>query len=78
MEQLMRHPPDYSATVKIILDESACDGCGLCVDFCPVGVLEMNDGLPKVVKLKACYDCGTREDLCPGDGIHVEPRKTRN
>ena len=74
MEHLMTHPPDYSATVKIILKESACDSCGLCVDFCPVGVLEMNDGLPKVVKLKACYDCGTCVDLCPGYAITIEAK----
>ena len=68
----MPHLPDYSVTIYIHLNESVCDGCGLCVDFCPVGVLEMNDGMPNVVKLKACYDCGTCEDLCPQGAIKVE------
>jgi 2-oxoglutarate ferredoxin oxidoreductase subunit delta len=73
MEHLMAHLPDYSATLIIKLNESVCDGCGLCVDFCPVGVLEMQDGLPTVIKLPACYDCGTCVDLCPCEAISVRP-----
>ena len=70
----MNHVPEYSQMIEIYIAETACDGCGLCVDFCPVGVLEMRDGLPNVVKLQACYDCGTCVDLCPHGAIRIESR----
>ena len=49
--------------VKPKVQADACTGCGLCVDFCPVGVLKMGDSIPKIIKLTACYDCGTCADL---------------
>ena len=75
MEQAMTRLPDYSQHVDILISEKACDGCGLCVDFCPVGVLKMGDSIPKIIKLTACYDCGTCEDLCPRGAIKIEPRR---
>ncbi len=51
--------------------ESECDGCGLCVDFCPLKVLKLAGGIPVVVKPDACYDCQTCEDLCPQEAIQL-------
>jgi len=65
---------DFSPTVEIHIDESACDGCGLCIDFCPVGVLELRNGILKIVKLEACYACRSCEDLCPHGAIGIVER----
>jgi 2-oxoglutarate ferredoxin oxidoreductase subunit delta len=50
---------------------SWCKGCGLCVDYCSMGVLEMNGTLPKVVKLEKCSRCMQCENICPDFAIRV-------
>ena len=65
--------PDYSPTVEIYITIEICDGCELCVDFCPVKVLRIQDGIPIVDKLYACYACNTCEDLCPHGAITIKP-----
>ena len=34
---------------RISVDDGFCKGCGLCVDACPVGIIEYVDALPKTV-----------------------------
>ena len=58
----------------IVIFSEKCDGCGLCEDFCPVGVLQLEGGVPRVVKPGACYACFTCADLCPQEAIHVIQR----
>jgi NAD-dependent dihydropyrimidine dehydrogenase PreA subunit len=55
----------------IEIDETRCDGCGLCVDFCPVKVFGQEDGSVKVAKIEACYACDTCVDLCPKGAIKI-------
>ena len=50
---------------------SWCKGCGLCVDYCNRGVLEMDGTLPKVVKLDKCTRCMQCEVICPDFAIRV-------
>ncbi len=51
---------------------SWCKGCGLCVDYCNLGVLEMNGTKPKVVKLEKCTRCMQCEVICPDFAIRVK------
>jgi NAD-dependent dihydropyrimidine dehydrogenase PreA subunit len=57
--------------IRIEIDERECDHCGLCIDFCPVRVFTSERGMPRVVKLTACYVCRTCEDLCPRRAVRV-------
>ncbi len=50
---------------------SWCKGCGLCVDYCNLGVIEMNGAVPKVVKLEKCTRCMQCEVICPDFAIRV-------
>jgi len=56
-----------------------CKGCGICVHFCPHGVLEMSGEFtskgyhpPRVRKGAACKGCRLCEQMCPDLAIFVE------
>ena len=58
---------------KVKMDESACVGCGLCVNACP-DVFELTgDGVAKV-KAESCDTCDLHEiaSQCPVNCITVE------
>jgi ferredoxin len=62
-------------TMKAIVDEDACTGCGLCEETCPE-VFEMEDGLAKVkvdpVPADQEETCREAADGCPVEAIAVE------
>ena len=50
-----------------------CKGCGICVEFCPTGVLALNeDDHPVVVKPEACTACHWCDTHCPDLAIVVK------
>jgi len=55
--------------VAPIIDESRCDGCGLCVELCSTGALALRDGKAVVVNPGACLYEGVCEDICPRGAI---------
>jgi len=58
-------------TVIINLDKS--EGCGDCVDVCPVAVFELdnNDKKAKVVTPDECIVCEACVTQCPNEAITV-------
>jgi len=53
-----------------IIDKNLCDGCGTCVDECPVGAIELND--TATVDEDMCTDCGSCIDVCPNNAIMLD------
>ncbi len=51
------------------IDEKLCTGCGACVQICPVGAIEMNNGT--AVVSDDCIDCGACLSACPVDAIEI-------
>lgn len=51
----------------ILADE--CIGCGICVDSCPQGAIEVVDGVLEVVNEEACIACGDCVEECPMGAI---------
>ena len=57
--------------VEIKVDAEKCNGCETCVDTCPVGVYEMENGKSVVVNLEDCLICRACEMQCPEGAIVV-------
>ena len=48
-----------------------CKGCGICVEFCPRGVLALQRGKTVAIKPESCVKCGICESLCPDFAIYI-------
>ena len=57
--------------VKIVVDAGKCDGCETCVNTCPVGVFEINEGKSSPTKVEECLVCRACECQCPTGAIQV-------
>lgn len=61
---------------KIIkIDESKCDGCGLCIPSCEEGALQIVDGKARLVKDIYCDGLGNCLGECPQDAIELIERE---
>jgi heterodisulfide reductase subunit A len=57
-----------------IVDTDACTACGLCVDACPYGAIEMatGEGTPAaVISETGCKGCGGCVPVCPENAIDL-------
>jgi len=64
--------------MDVVIDERVCKGCGLCMHFCPKGVLEMSErrnekgyNVVEVVYPENCNACSLCEINCPDFAICV-------
>jgi Pyruvate/2-oxoacid:ferredoxin oxidoreductase delta subunit len=61
---------------KVIkIDESKCDGCGLCVPSCAEGAIRIVDGKARLVSDTYCDGLGACLGECPQDAITLEERE---
>ena len=77
--------PLHTTNFILAIDQAACNGCGKCVDACPVEALSLvsaND--PKKPRRKAarldqwaCLGCGVCVATCPEDGLRLASRPER-
>ncbi|MBI5882407.1 MAG: 4Fe-4S binding protein [Elusimicrobia bacterium] len=60
---------------KIVrFDDEKCDGCGICVNACAEGAIQVKDGKARLVKELYCDGLGACLDVCPRDAIIIEER----
>ncbi len=58
---------------RIEIDNELCKGCRICIEFCPEGVLELNDQEKAIVAhLENCTACKSCELRCPDIAIEVK------
>lgn len=59
----------------IRIDETKCDGCGICCEGCPEGALQLIDGKARLVSEITCDGLGACVGECPQAAITVETRE---
>ena len=59
----------------IVIDEEKCNGCGLCIDACHEGALQLVDGKAKLVSGSYCDGLGDCLPECPTGAITIEERE---
>jgi len=57
---------------KIKVDAKKCDGCGICINVCPVNVFELKNKKSVPVREKDCIECRACEVSCPKKAITVQ------
>ncbi len=77
--------PVHTTNFIARVDDPRCNGCGKCVDACPVAAMTLvsaNDST-KPRKRRAvladdlCLGCGVCARVCPTDGLALAPREAR-
>ena len=53
-----------------------CDGCGVCVEICPVDCLRIDTDNKAYKKYDECWFCGSCEMDCPENAIKLEHNMT--
>ncbi|MBM4045273.1 MAG: 4Fe-4S dicluster domain-containing protein [Planctomycetes bacterium] len=48
-----------------------CDGCGSCVEVCPVECIKVVDEVARINE-DECTDCGTCVEECPNEAITLD------
>jgi len=54
------------------VDKKRCIGCGMCVDACPMKILDIQDAVCVMIDQEKCLECGTCMRECPEDAILIE------
>ena len=53
------------------LNRDKCVSCEECVKACPLQILEMQDGYPRLKRDAECVQCWTCADTCPEQAIEL-------
>ena len=56
--------------MAVQIDQEKCNGCGLCVDVCPLQAISLENDKAKVDD-DSCTECGQCIDECPNKAISV-------
>ncbi|MFX1366337.1 MAG: ferredoxin family protein [Promethearchaeota archaeon] len=78
-------PPSQEKNYEILIDSEQCDGCELCLAFCPKDLIEISKDkfnsrmlhYAIVVNSKECGGCRQCERLCPTVSLYIIETKIK-
>ncbi|MFH1878149.1 MAG: 4Fe-4S binding protein [Candidatus Omnitrophota bacterium] len=56
--------------MAVIIDSLICNGCGVCVDICPLNAVKIEQ--KKAVVSDECVECGACVNECPNGAISLQ------
>ena len=56
---------------KVFVQQSDCVACGCCVKVCPLGAIQIMNGIMAEVDMTKCVGCGKCEKECPASVIII-------
>lgn len=62
----------------IRIDETLCDGCGLCIPSCAEGALAIVDGKARLIGERYCDGLGACLGQCPKGALSIETREAED
>ncbi len=57
---------------RAIVDQAVCVACGCCVKVCPLGAIEIVNGIAARVNQDKCVGCGKCARECPASVIVIQ------
>ncbi|MEM3737205.1 MAG: 4Fe-4S dicluster domain-containing protein [Candidatus Bathyarchaeia archaeon] len=68
VRSLTHHKPKTQRHIRVIAE--LCNGCALCLKFCPSGSWKLRDGVAVwEYGMECCLECGTCFCVCPRSAI---------
>lgn len=71
-------PPPPQKKYEVIIDSEQCDGCKICVEFCPKELLKESEDTNsrmlhyvEIINPEDCLGCKQCERLCPTTSIFI-------
>jgi ferredoxin len=58
-----------TSTIEFTIDRSSCNGCGRCLQVCPVDAIELNEDGKAVIDQTICIQDGLCVRVCPQNAI---------
>ena len=58
-----------NSTMSVEIDIEQCNGCGICVEICPLDCLRMDENEIAFMKYDECWYCESCTLECPQDAI---------
>ncbi len=56
----------------ISIDHNKCNGCGECVDMCPLEIYVMKNGIPEPQYMEECIACESCLEACEFGAISLQ------
>ncbi len=57
------------------VNQEMCNGCGICIDECPVEAITLNEMNKAQIDEESCIRCAKCHDVCPEEAVRHDSEK---